>query len=92
VARIFARRQFPKACRNHGDLSGSQGERRTDREVYRNDLHLGDLAEPLGFDSLWGVEHRFTNYTMCPDVSQYLTYFAGRTQRVRLGSMVVVLP
>jgi alkanesulfonate monooxygenase SsuD/methylene tetrahydromethanopterin reductase-like flavin-dependent oxidoreductase (luciferase family) len=44
-----------------------------DREVYRNDLHLGDLAEPLGFDSLWGVEHHFTNYTMCPDVLQYLT-------------------
>jgi alkanesulfonate monooxygenase SsuD/methylene tetrahydromethanopterin reductase-like flavin-dependent oxidoreductase (luciferase family) len=69
-----------------------QGEGRTDREVYRNDLHLGDLAEPLGFDSLWGVEHHFTNYTMCPDVLQYLTYFAGRTQRIRLGSMVVVLP
>ena len=69
-----------------------QGEGRTDREVYRNDLHLGDLAEPLGFDSLWGVEHHFTDYTMCPDVLQYLTYFAGRTQKIRLGSMVVVLP
>jgi alkanesulfonate monooxygenase SsuD/methylene tetrahydromethanopterin reductase-like flavin-dependent oxidoreductase (luciferase family) len=69
-----------------------QGEGRTDREVYRNELHLGDLAEPLGFDSLWGVEHHFTDYTMCPDVLQYLTYFAGRTQRIRLGSMVVVLP
>src|SRR5580704_2269718 len=69
-----------------------QNDARTDREVYRNDLHLGDLAEPLGFDSLWGVEHHFTNYTMCPDVLQYLTYFAGRTQHIRLGSMVVVLP
>ena len=29
---------------------------------------------------------------MCPDVLQYLTYFAGRTQRIQLGSMVVVLP
>jgi alkanesulfonate monooxygenase SsuD/methylene tetrahydromethanopterin reductase-like flavin-dependent oxidoreductase (luciferase family) len=69
-----------------------QGEGRNDREVYRNELHLGDLAEPFGFDSLWGVEHHFTDYTMCPDVLQYLTYFAGRTQRIRLGSMVVVLP
>jgi alkanesulfonate monooxygenase SsuD/methylene tetrahydromethanopterin reductase-like flavin-dependent oxidoreductase (luciferase family) len=29
---------------------------------------------------------------MCPDVLQFLTYMAGRTQRIRLGSMVVVLP
>ena len=69
-----------------------QGEGRTDRNVYRNELRLGDLAESLGFESLWGVEHHFTDYTMCPDVLQYLTYFAGRTERIQLGSMVVVLP
>jgi alkanesulfonate monooxygenase SsuD/methylene tetrahydromethanopterin reductase-like flavin-dependent oxidoreductase (luciferase family) len=68
------------------------GEGRTDRSVYQNELRLGDLAEPLGFDSIWGVEHHFTDYTMCPDVLQMLTYFAARTQRVQLGSMVVVLP
>ena len=68
------------------------GEGRTDRNVYRNELRFGDLAEPLGFESLWGVEHHFTDYTMCPDVLQYLTYFAGRTHRIQLGSMVVVLP
>jgi alkanesulfonate monooxygenase SsuD/methylene tetrahydromethanopterin reductase-like flavin-dependent oxidoreductase (luciferase family) len=68
------------------------GDGRSDREVYRNELRLGDLAEPLGFDSLWGVEHHFTDYTMCPDVLQHLTYFAGRTQHIQLGSMVVVLP
>lgn len=69
-----------------------QGDGRTDRNVYRNELRLGDLIEPLGFESLWGVEHHFTDYTMCPDVLQMLTYFAGRTERVQLGSMVVVLP
>jgi alkanesulfonate monooxygenase SsuD/methylene tetrahydromethanopterin reductase-like flavin-dependent oxidoreductase (luciferase family) len=68
------------------------GAGRTDREVYQCELALGDLAEPLGFDSLWGVEHHFTDYTMCPDVLQHLTYFAGRTTRIQLGSMVVVLP
>ncbi len=68
------------------------GEGRTDREVYQRELALGDLAEPLGYDSLWGVEHHFTDYTMCPDVLQHLTYFAGRTRRIQLGSMVVVLP
>src|SRR2546428_590857 len=65
---------------------------RTDREVYRNELRLADLAEPLGYESVWGVEHHFTDYTMCPDVLQFLTYVAGRTQKAQLGSMVVVLP
>jgi alkanesulfonate monooxygenase SsuD/methylene tetrahydromethanopterin reductase-like flavin-dependent oxidoreductase (luciferase family) len=65
---------------------------RTDREVYRSELRLADLAEPLGFESIWGVEHHFTDYTMCPDVLQFLTYMAGRTQRAQLGSMVIVLP
>src|SRR2546422_582041 len=65
---------------------------RTDREVYRQELRLADLAEPLGFESVWGVEHHFTDYTMCPDVLQFLTYMAGHTQRAQIGSMVVVLP
>jgi alkanesulfonate monooxygenase SsuD/methylene tetrahydromethanopterin reductase-like flavin-dependent oxidoreductase (luciferase family) len=65
---------------------------RTDLEVYRNELRLGRLAESLGFESIWGVEHHFTDYTMCPDVLQYLTYFAGTTETMQLGSMVVVLP
>ena len=68
------------------------GKARADREVYRNELRLADLAEPLGFESIWGVEHHFTDYTMCPDVLQFLTYMAGRTERAQLGSMVVVLP
>src|SRR5438067_9058592 len=29
---------------------------------------------------------------MCPDVLQFLSYMAGKTSRVKLGSMVVVLP
>jgi len=65
---------------------------RTDLEVYQNELRLAGLAEPLGFQSVWSVEHHFTDYTMCPDVLQFLTYMAGRTERVQLGSMVVVLP
>ena len=68
------------------------GKARRDFDVYQDDLRLADLAEPLGFDSIWSVEHHFTDYTMCPDVLQFLTYMAGRTQRVALGSMVVVLP
>jgi alkanesulfonate monooxygenase SsuD/methylene tetrahydromethanopterin reductase-like flavin-dependent oxidoreductase (luciferase family) len=64
----------------------------SDREVWEADLALADLAEPLGYESIWSVEHHFTNYTMCPDVLQFLTFMAGRTRTVQLGSMVLVLP
>ena len=64
----------------------------SDREVYLNDVALAELAEPLGFDSVWTVEHHFTDYTMSPDPCQFLSYMAGRTRKVKLGSMVIVLP
>jgi alkanesulfonate monooxygenase SsuD/methylene tetrahydromethanopterin reductase-like flavin-dependent oxidoreductase (luciferase family) len=70
----------------------SYGGTLTDREVWAADLALADMAEPLGFESLWGVEHHFTDYTMSPDVLQFLTYMAGRTTTAKLGSMVMVLP
>jgi alkanesulfonate monooxygenase SsuD/methylene tetrahydromethanopterin reductase-like flavin-dependent oxidoreductase (luciferase family) len=50
------------------------------------------MAEPLGFDSIWSIEHHFDDYTMCPDPVQFLTYIAGRTKHAKLGSMVIVLP
>src|SRR4051812_36219552 len=75
-----------------GPLFQNPGNRLSDAEVYRQELRLAEMAEPLGFDSIWGVEHHFTDYTMCPDVLQYLTWFAGRTKHIQLGSMVVVLP
>lgn len=68
------------------------GKHTTDHEVYRNDTRLACMAEDLGFGSVWTVEHHFTDYTMCPDPLQFLTYMAGRTRTAKLGSMVVVLP
>ncbi len=63
-----------------------------DLDLYQGEMLLADLAEPLGFDSVWGVEHHFTDYTLCPDVVQWLTWVAARTERIQVGSMVVVLP
>src|SRR5687768_1946508 len=68
------------------------GRTLSDHQIYLNELALADMAEPLGFESIWSVEHHFTDYTMCPDVVQFLSYMAGRTRNVKLGSMVVVLP
>ncbi len=63
-----------------------------DSEVYQQEMSMARRAEGMGFDSVWSVEHHFTDYTMVPDVVQFLSYMAGCTQRVQLGSMVIVLP
>jgi alkanesulfonate monooxygenase SsuD/methylene tetrahydromethanopterin reductase-like flavin-dependent oxidoreductase (luciferase family) len=65
---------------------------RSDAAVYRDHLELGDLAEPLGFDSIFALEHHFTGYSMSPAPAQLLSYFAGRTKRLALGTAVIVLP
>jgi len=55
-------------------------------------LSLGDLAEPLGFDGIWCPDHFGTPYGMSPNPLQLLAYYAGRTERVSFGTMVIVLP
>jgi alkanesulfonate monooxygenase SsuD/methylene tetrahydromethanopterin reductase-like flavin-dependent oxidoreductase (luciferase family) len=73
-------------------LNMLQQEGRSDSAVFADHLALGDLAEPLGFDSLFALEHHFTGYAMSPSPTQLLSYFAGRTRRIVLGTAVIVLP
>jgi Luciferase-like monooxygenase len=40
----------------------------------------------------FALEHHFTGYSMSPDPTQLLSYFAGRTKRITLGTAVIVLP
>ncbi len=64
----------------------------SDYSVIQQDMALALSAEGLGYDSVWGVEHHFTDYTMTPDVVQFLAFVGGHCKKVKLGSMVVVLP
>jgi alkanesulfonate monooxygenase SsuD/methylene tetrahydromethanopterin reductase-like flavin-dependent oxidoreductase (luciferase family) len=36
-------------------------DRRPDWEIYRETMAFADLADPLGFDSIWGAEHHFSD-------------------------------
>lgn len=67
-------------------------EGQTDTQVYRQELELAARAEPVGFDSVWTPEHHFTDYMLTPNVPQFLSWVAGQTKRVKLGTMVTVLP
>jgi alkanesulfonate monooxygenase SsuD/methylene tetrahydromethanopterin reductase-like flavin-dependent oxidoreductase (luciferase family) len=63
-----------------------------DFETYQDELSLMEMSEGLGFDSVWALDHHFTGYVMSPDPTQLLSYVAGRTKKVQLGTAVIVLP
>src|SRR5258707_11546626 len=65
---------------------------RSDVAVVSDPLAMRDPAEPLGFDSLFALEHHFTGYAMSPAPLQLLAYYAGRTKRITFGTAVIVLP
>jgi len=64
----------------------------TDAEFYKKEIAINKLLEPLGFDILFSVEHHFSNYSMSPDSFQSLSYMAAITNRIKLGTLGVILP
>lgn len=63
-----------------------------DHQVFEEETKICLLAEELGFDEVWPVEHHFDDYAFCPDNMQFLSYIAGLTKRIRLGTGAVILP
>lgn len=63
-----------------------------DHVFFRQELNFCVRAEALGFDSVWLTEHHFSDYGLIPDPLQTLSWLAARTERVQLGTAVLVLP
>src|SRR5579871_3353291 len=61
-------------------------------EVYRRAFDNVELAEALGFDSVWFAEHHFSNYGYVPNPLMLAGTIARITQRLRIGTAVLVLP
>jgi alkanesulfonate monooxygenase SsuD/methylene tetrahydromethanopterin reductase-like flavin-dependent oxidoreductase (luciferase family) len=61
-------------------------------QVYERELEIIDYLEELGFDGIWVAEHHFRDYGTCPNTLSLLAYLAARTERLLLGSAIVVLP
>jgi alkanesulfonate monooxygenase SsuD/methylene tetrahydromethanopterin reductase-like flavin-dependent oxidoreductase (luciferase family) len=63
-----------------------------DSHSYRGFIDYVVEAERLSFDSIFLVEHHFTGHGQVSASVALLSYLAARTQRIRLGTAVVVLP
>jgi alkanesulfonate monooxygenase SsuD/methylene tetrahydromethanopterin reductase-like flavin-dependent oxidoreductase (luciferase family) len=64
----------------------------SDLDAYKRDLELAARAEDVGFDSVWTSEHHFSDYQLTSQLLMFLSWLAGQTSRIRLGTMVTVLP
>lgn len=63
-----------------------------DSEAWWEEIRLARLADELGFDVLWSVEHHFFDYSFCPDNLQLLSYLAPLCTHADLGTAAIILP
>lgn len=68
------------------------GSDRTFEREYRETLELVRLAEALGFDSAWVSEHHGASDGYLPSLLPMLAAFAAATERISLGTGVVLTP
>ena len=61
-------------------------------EVAHHTLEMVQMADAGGFDIVWAAEHHALEMTIAPNPFQILTWWAAHTDRIRLGTAVVVAP
>src|SRR5919197_2407905 len=68
-------------------------EERSEHRLMKDALEQVELADKLGFDCVWEVEHHFLeeySHSSAPEV--FLGAASQRTRRIRLGHGIVQLP
>lgn len=63
------------------------------KQIYQETMELFIAAEALGFDAVWVAQHHFVGHPgRLPSPFPFLAAVAARTQRLRLGISIIVLP
>jgi len=67
--------------------------REGDRKIFEDTVEQAVLADKLGFDTFWCVEHTaLSNYSHMSAPETMLAFVAGKTERIGIGHGVVCLP
>ena len=65
----------------------------SEQDIFQQSLEQVELADELGYDYVWEVEHHFLEeyaHSSAPEV--FLAACAAKTERIRLGHGVVLMP
>ncbi|MGI9413797.1 MAG: LLM class flavin-dependent oxidoreductase [Hyphomicrobiales bacterium] len=62
------------------------------QDVIRHITEMVQMADEGGIDIVWAAEHHAIEMTIAPNPFQLLAHFAANTNRIRLGTGVVVAP
>ncbi|HLZ31162.1 MAG TPA: LLM class flavin-dependent oxidoreductase [Chloroflexota bacterium] len=65
---------------------------RSSQEIFARALDTAQMAEGLGFRNIWLAEHHFSTYGYLARPMQLATYIAAKTQTLRVGTAVIVVP
>ncbi|GHJ39564.1 LLM class flavin-dependent oxidoreductase [Streptomyces sp. TS71-3] len=64
-----------------------------ERQMLRDSVEQAVLADQVGFDRVWAVEHHGLKWYSHMSASEvFLTWVAARTSRIRIGHGVVTMP
>lgn len=74
-----------------GGATAKPSSETSDSQLYGDFIDYVCEAEALGFHSVFLVEHHFTGMAQVSASLGLLTFLAGRTSRIRLGTAVTVL-
>jgi len=67
--------------------------RQNEAQVFQDMIEQCLLAEDMGFDCIWSVEHHcLTQYAHLSAPESFLAFVAGATKRIHVGHGVVCLP
>jgi alkanesulfonate monooxygenase SsuD/methylene tetrahydromethanopterin reductase-like flavin-dependent oxidoreductase (luciferase family) len=64
----------------------------SDADIYRSLLEDVEYHAELGFQTMWLIEHHFSDYFPTPSPLILASHIAGRFPELSLGTCVVVLP
>ena len=74
------------------NLMGSRDADKPTQQVFGEVAEQTKLADELGYGIAWFAEHHFSNYCVCASPLMMVAHCASITQKIRLGTAVVVLP
>ena len=74
------------------NLMGARDADKPAAQVFSEVAEQTRLADQLGYSIAWFAEHHFSNYCLCASPLMMVAHCASITQKIRLGTAVVVVP